>query len=419
MDLQTGLSLWKSRNTTTTSYKPLQEDISCDVLIVGGGIMGALFAYKLSKEVDSNKSIVLVDKGKVASGSTSASTALLVYGLDVGLNDLARLIGEEKAVRAYKVSLASVKEIKKIIEELGVDCGYREKKTLYLCGEKGDQENLKREYRALKNNGFKVDFIEAKELKEKFGIERKGAIIYHEGAEVDPFKLTHALLSVAFKNGVKIYEHTDIAERDANDRNSCEKDILTTKGFKIKTCDLVFATGYESQIYLNQNLVDLKSSYVIASRPLTTLPSHWLKDYLVWETSRPYLYMRTTSDNRIIVGGEDEEVVDPEARDALIKNKTETLAQKYKALIKDLPISIEYAWTGTFGETKDGLGYVGIPKDYRNIYFALGFGGNGITFGVIAANILVDIILDRSTENHDLFSFDRIGNSEKLSKSHI
>lgn len=410
MDLRSGISLWPAQNGKIYSYEPLKENITCDILIVGGGIMGALLAYQLSENNEKGLTIALVEKDEIAKGSTSASTALLIYGLDVGLNELIELVGSEKAVRAYKVSLASVKEIKKIIKKIGVDCCYQEKKTLYLSGSSEDVEDLRKEYQTLKKNDFKVDYVEAKELKEKYGIDREAGIIYHEGAEVDPYKLTHELIKKSQKNGVKIYEHTDIAEREVGDRNTCEKGILTTSGFIIKTCDLVFATGYESQNYLGQNLVDLKSSYVIASNPLPLLPSHWLRDYLVWETSRPYLYVRTTPDNRIIVGGEDEEVVDPKARDALLSKKTKTLTEKYGSLIKDLPISVDYAWTGTFGETKDGLGYVGIPKGYKNIYFALGFGGNGITFGVIAANILVDIILGRGVENHDLLSFDRLEN---------
>ena len=45
----------------------------------------------------------------------------------------------------------------------------------------------------------------------------------------------------------------------------------------------------------------------------------------------------------------------------------------------------EFAWSGTFGKTKDSLPYIGPYKKTPNTYYALGFGGNGITFSVIAA----------------------------------
>jgi glycine/D-amino acid oxidase-like deaminating enzyme len=79
----------------------------------------------------------------------------------------------------------------------------------------------------------------------------------------------------------------------------------------------------------------------------------------------------------------------------------------YEPLKEDISSDVLIV-AGTFGETKDGLGYVGIPKGYENTYFILGFGGNGITFGLIAAEMLKDMLLSREVKNQDLFSFDRL-----------
>ena len=66
-----------------------------------------------------------------------------------------------------------------------------------------------------------------------------------------------------------------------------------------------------------------------------------------------------------------------------------------------------YPWAGTFAETKDGLAYIGSVPDFPRYLFALGFGGNGITYGAIAAEIIRDQLLQRPNAAARLFRFDR------------
>lgn len=400
MDLISDSLLWPKQNGPIRTYPPLQEDASCDVAIVGAGIIGALLAYKLSVE---GYSVTVLDKQDVARGSTSASTALLMPNLDVNLVDLVKMIGRKKAIRAYQLSRRSVTDIKELLEQLHIGCDYKEKKILYVASKKRDAKMLQKECALLREAGFNADYLEQQELKEKFSLDNEAAIICHEAAEVDPYKFTHELMRHAMLNGAKVYTHTEVTGH----KQKKNKTILKTKNAAVTAKHVVFATGYESVNYLKQDIVDLKSSYVIASKPIEALEDHWLKDHLVWETSRPYLYIRTTCNNRILVGGEDLDTVNDKKRDQLIPKKSKILKNKFEALIKDLPLETEYSWAGTFGESADGLGFIGVPKDYKRIYFALGFGGNGITFGVIAAGMLSQMIVKGKAEDEELFSFER------------
>lgn len=400
MDVLSGSLLWPKENGPLQTYPPLQEDISCDVAIVGAGIIGALLSYRLSSQ---GYSVTLLDKGEVAHGSTSASTALLMPNLDINLTGLTKMIGRKKAIRAYQLSKKSVTDIKQLLEELNIGCDYKEKKILYVASKKGDAKMLKKECALLKEAGFNAEYVERDLLKEKFGIKNEGAVICHEAAEVDPYLFTHELIRHAVQKGAKVYAHSKVTGY----RRKKNKTLLKTKQATVTAKHVVMATGYESVQYLQQDIVQLKSSYVIASKPLPTLENHWLKDYLVWETARPYLYIRTTCNNRILAGGEDISTVNDKKRDRLIPKKSKILESKFEALIGNLSLETEYSWAGTFGESADGLGYIGIPKGYKDIYFALGFGGNGITFGVIAADMLSRMIAVGKAENEELFSFRR------------
>jgi glycine/D-amino acid oxidase-like deaminating enzyme len=128
---------------------------------------------------------------------------------------------------------------------------------------------------------------------------------------------------------------------------------------------------------------------------------------MIWEHADPYLYMRTTDEGRVIVGGEDERFRSPVLRDRLIGKKGERLKDRFGELFPDIDFPIAFAWAGTFGETRDGLAYIGEHRDWPHAYFALGYGGNGITFGLIAAEIIRDSVLGTANDDADLFRFDR------------
>lgn len=78
----------------------------------------------------------------------------------------------------------------------------------------------------------------------------------------------------------------------------------------------------------------------------------WQDCSILWETKNPYLYMRTTIDGRIIVGGRDEEFSNAEKRDALLASKTHQLEEDFHELFPDVPFQTDFAWAGTFAKTK-------------------------------------------------------------------
>jgi len=400
MKLKSIDTFWPSHNRHIRPQSSLKKAISCDVAIVGGGIIGALLAYELSKE---NLSIVLVDKREPGHGSTSASTALLLYELDVHLTELVKKIGKKKALRVYVLSLQAIGKLERLTKTLGIPNTFRQKKSLYVAFNAKDARFLKQEYALRKKHGFRVKLLEANDIKESFGMDAIAAIVSEDAGEIDPYRLTQVLLQKAEKKNVKIFGHTEATSIQYVKEGS----ILKTADADIHAKQVIMATGYESQQYIQKKIVALKSSYVIVSEPIPGLSKHWLHTHLLWETARPYLYIRTTNDHRIMVGGEDEEVINDKKRDALISKKAKILQKKFQKLVPDIPFKTAYAWAGTFGETKDGMGYIGSPKKWKKVQFALGFGGNGISFGIVAAEMITQMTLGKRCKDAALFSFHR------------
>jgi glycine/D-amino acid oxidase-like deaminating enzyme len=142
------------------------------------------------------------------------------------------------------------------------------------------------------------------------------------------------------------------------------------------------------------------------SEPVAPFP-HWHERALIWESARPYVYLRTTPDDRVIIGGEDTAFAEDHKLERRIAKKTKRLLDRFETMFPGTRYEVAYAWAGTFGETDDGLAYIGTPPDQPGTYFALGYGGNGITMSVTAARIIADLHAGRDNTDARLFRFDR------------
>ena len=149
----------------------------------------------------------------------------------------------------------------------------------------------------------------------------------------------------------------------------------------------------------------IASTWAIATRPQPR--RIWPSRSFIWEASEPYLYLRVGPEGRIICGGEDEPFADAEQRDALLPGKTATLEAKLRRLLPGVDARADYGWCGSFGASETGTPSIGPIPRMPNCHAVLGFGGNGITFSALAAQMLRNQITGSGDPDSDLFSFRR------------
>jgi glycine/D-amino acid oxidase-like deaminating enzyme len=149
------------------------------------------------------------------------------------------------------------------------------------------------------------------------------------------------------------------------------------------------------------------SSWVVATPPQA--PDRlWRDDALIWEASSDYLYARTTAEKRIIIGGEDDDqVVEPDARDDLMPQKAKILLDKLHLLWPRAQPFAEYIWSGAFSTTVDGLPLIGPVPGQSRICAAYGYGGNGITFSYLASRLIGRLLDGQRPPQLDHFALDR------------
>jgi len=400
MDLISPRPFWPLKNGLPATYPPLRQDLTCDVAVLGAGISGALMADELSR---AGFDVVVLDKRDVAGGSTSASTALLQYEIDVSLVDLTKMIGRADAERAYQLCHESIDLLEGLAREMDAGCSFQRKKSVYLGTRKSDARMLQKEGEARRAAGIAVEYWDEADVSAHFYFSRPAALMSEQGAELDCYKFTHELLARAARNGARIFDRTTVKDYEPEGDGVRLK---TDRGNTVRARQVVFATGYESQNYLPKKVVSLKSTFALASEPLEAFPGWWER-CLIWTTARPYIYLRTTNDGRAMMGGGDDPFRNPDRRDWLVDKKTERLAEDFRGMFPAIELEVAYRWAGTFGETKDGLAYIGQVRQMPQCWFALGFGGNGITYSVLAARIIRDALKEKPNADARLFRFDR------------
>ncbi|HTD28459.1 MAG TPA: FAD-dependent oxidoreductase [Xanthomonadaceae bacterium] len=401
MDLYGGHPWWIANSGLLHSYPALHEDAECDVLIVGAGISGALIADLLSA---AGMHVCVIDRREAGWGSTAASTALLQYEIDTELNELSNLVGIDDAVLAYRACEQAVLRLGELARALrGV--GFRRMQSLYFASRGSHEKRLRTEAKLRREHGFDVQTLEPEGIRAQYGIDAPVALLTSIAAEADPYQFAHRLLArVRQRRGI-VHGRTELAEFRPQKGNVLAH---TTNGQAIRCQHLIFAAGYECQSHLEQRVAHNRSSYAFVSEPVDSgLDS--LRDTLMWESARPYLYLRTTQDNRVIVGGLDDSIDIAIKRDASVERKAKALAGRVRTLLPRLSTRIAFSWAGTFAETEDGLPFFGPhPQHGSRVHFAMAYGGNGITYSMIGAEILLASLQGRVHPCVDLFSFRRL-----------
>ena len=402
MDLKSGYPFWAVSNGLMQAFPRLEADHRCDVAILGGGITGALIADELARQ---GFDVAVLEQRDIGWGSTAASTALLQYEIDTHLVDLAKRHGEADAALAYRACADAIDRLQEVASAWR-DVGFARNRSLYYASRRRDVGSLEEECVARQKHGLEVELLSSGRVRDDYGFDAPAALLSRQAARVDPYRLTYRLLQRLQKQGASVFDRTRVEDIATTTRGVT---LRTDTGLTVRAGHLVVAAGYASQHWLKKPVARNRSSYAVISDPLPESALGFLADTLLWETARPYLYARTTSDRRLLLGGEDDAVDIPAKRDARVEKKARTLLKRLKDLFPELALTPAFSWAGTFAETEDGLPFFGPHAHWGpRVHFAMAYGGNGITYSMLGAGLLRALIERRKHALWPLFSFQRM-----------
>lgn len=402
--LRHGHPLWLDQRSPQRTYPRFRGTLETDVVIVGGGITGAMCAYLFA---EAGVRVVLLESAKAGRGSTAASTALLMQEPDRDFLYLADRFGRARAREIWKSLAKATRELAKTMRALKIKADLCTCDSVYFTLDPDKVESLRKEFDARKAAGIAGRWLTAARLYHMTRIRAQAGIATAGNAQVNPLRACNGFLEAAAARGAEIFERSRV-RRVKTSSSGIE---VRTPGGAVTAQRIVVATGYATSEF--RGLIGrfrMQDTYVVATKRLGRQRP---PKVMAWDTDRPYHYVRWTDDGRLLIGGEDTpHRSNRGSRRRIARASTRLsvyLAQIYPELAEKV---VEYAWEGLFAETPDGLPYVGEHSRYPRHLFALGYGGNGMTASFLAARTLVDLYQRRDKPRKarnvaNLFAFDR------------
>lgn len=397
---------WKKKSKIQKIYPYLTKDTSCDVIVIGGGISGALTTYFLAK---AGVNVVVLEKNIIGYGATISAPATLEYQSDIDMHKLEKLKDKKQAERIYRLSLEAIDIIEKIDNEFDKATGFKRQDAIYFTNKFMQKSNMAKEFKSRKEAGFDAALLDSHTvLNISSGILTKNA-----SGVINPYMFTQSLFEYlsTFKN-VRIYENTSVISVIPK-YSSVE--CKTNNDFKIIANSAIFTSGIDTLKYLNNiSNVELYKTFSIVTKPI--IDKEYLKDRNINFTARdsvePYHYIRFDNNGRIIFSGENTKMTEKFMDGRFLNNVSN---DKYKRLyasmnkifsnIDNMPV--EYTYNSTFVNTKDNLPIIDEIPNMPNCFCNLGFGTNGIIYSAIGANMLKNAINGLYTKDMNMFKMYR------------
>ena len=373
------VSVWMD-TTKMPTFASLEEDLSCDVCIVGAGIVGLTTAYHL---VRAGADVVILDDGPVCGGETSRTTAHLSCVLDDRFQWLEHVHGDKRVRESTSSHMAAINRIEAIVREENIDCDFERVPGYLLLGKSDAPDFLDRELEAAKRAGL----TDARKLQRIPGVpwDSGPCLEFPMQAQFHPLKYLSAVTRAIVKKKGRIFTGTHVDSIEGKPRRPQVK----TRNKNVVTANsVIVATNSPISDYVVTHVkMAPYRTYVIGAR----IARDSVPRALVWDSDDPYIYVRTArlddASDVLIVGGEDHKTGQKDDAPDRFRRLEEWAQRRYPTIER-----IEYRWSGQVMEPADGFAMIGPnPDGAENVYLATADSGQGMTHGTIAGILLADL----------------------------
>lgn len=383
-------SLWQ--NTTFGLKSQLTEPRqSFDVIIAGGGITGITTALALQQ---AGLQCLVAESHNVGFGTTGGTTAHLNTLLDTPYNTIIKNFGLEQAQLIARGTEAAIAHIETLVGQYHIACGY-ESCAAFLFAQNGDQE---KELNAIADACLQVGL--SAELRNSIPVPvgfTKALSVPGQG-KFHPLRYLQALAQLFLHHGGTIYQECRVTAVQ-------EEDLLlnveTTRGL-FQSKRIIYATHTPPGINLLHLRLAPYRSYAMAVKLASGL---YPKD-LAYDMYDPYHYYRAQEidgESFLIVGGEDHKTGEQDPAEVPFRKLESHVRTHFDVA------SIAHRWSSQYYEPADGIPYIGVlPGHSDKFLVATGYGGNGMTYGTLAAQVLKSLIMNEPNPLIEVFTPSRV-----------
>lgn len=385
-------------------YPRLRGEHTAQVVIIGGGMTGCATAYAC---VIAGLQPVLIEAERLAQGgSTGRSAGLLLPEPGPPFRNVVNAYGLRAARRMFNAWRHAALDGAALLRRLSIPCGLEPRDSL-LVAYRDEERDLDREYGARHAVGIEGTRLTPKQVKALSALDSSGAIRLRDGFALDPYRACLGIASAAAKRGAILFERTRVQKVRFSRRNV----EVHVDGGVVRAQTAIVATGTATEEFkpLRRHF-KRRETYLVLSEPMPAAVRRQVGDRTVslrsWRS--PGRRVCWTRDDRMLVIGGDQDETPARKRDAVLVQRTGQLM--YEALTMYPTISglrPQYGWDARYGETADGLMYIGPHRNYPRHLFALGGHADSLSGAFLAARILTRAVRGVPEKGDDVFGWTR------------
>ena len=382
-----------------SSCPPLTGDVTADVVIVGGGFTGLWTAYFLT-QANPNLGIVLLEQDICGAGPSGRNGGFASGWWDE-LDGLVTLYGPDASVRACRAISASITAIGQFCQENGIDAWFTKAGYMYAITADAHEKLCEEMVARARHVGSPDELREltAAEVRERCASPAfRGGAFMRDAASVQPGLLVRGLRRVVLERGVTIHEGSAVTGLETGPPALVSTARGSVRAKRAVLALNAWATGWPQ---LQRRLVAW-SSYIVLTAPAPELISEigWNGGEVVSDFRTSLRYFRTTRDGRIAFGGGGgrarRSIDDAFTHDT---RAVEQAAEGFRLMFPSFAdVPIEDAWGGPIDVSPTHLPVFGTLHP-GNLFFALGYTGNGVAPTHLAGQVLADLVTDRDTDS--------------------
>ncbi len=397
---------------------PVDRDLDVDVAIIGGGYTGLACALFLAREHGIRATVLEANRvgwgcsgrnggqGQLASGRLQRSQWIARWGKDI-------------ALRLHEEICDGFETFRKLVAE--IDCDPQPGGHLYIAHRPKKMQFLRREARVWKDVfGYEAEILGREEVHRRYVRDEDAAGAMHEpmGISVHPLKLMYGYVKLARGLGVRVHAASPVTHWESRG----EVHHLTTPGGTVRAKSVAIANGGYTDQELHRSvqsrIMPILSSSVV-TRPMTAAEKqacNFLTTEAITDTRILRFYYRKLPDDRLQIGSRSAVTGADAANPTHLQLLVDGINRKFPPL---KGIEIEHSWWGWVDMSHDMMPRIWELDQRQRVYYALGYGGNGVSYSAqagrrmaqrIAGKAVPDLpIFDSELPTHPLAPFRRLG----------